>query len=157
MIGIRAGSIAVGGGAIATYTDQLCSIVNSTFVGNTQAYDGAALGGGAICAENAQLSEDTFMTVLHCSFKDNYDAANQGSAILSVDPTMVVEVGNSIFEDTQGVVLDVRNDASIVSLGGNVATDDTTTTYTQNPEAVVLLNQGDSDTVSYTHLTLPTT
>ncbi|MGB0259396.1 MAG: choice-of-anchor Q domain-containing protein, partial [Coraliomargarita sp.] len=141
------GSIAVAGGAIATYTIEPCSIINSTFVGNSQQNDGG-LGGGAICADNALLSNTTEMQILHCSFKDNFDAAEQGSSILSNREGMKVRVGNSIFEDTQGRVLNVRGNGAIDSLGGNVATDRTVTTYVQDlPEGVVLLDQS-SDKLS---------
>jgi len=137
-------STAQGGGAVSVYTDGEASIINSTFVGNLQGNAGGA-GGGAIYAENSDLSGSFILKVEHCTFKDNLDEAISGSAILSSAAYMTVQVRNNIFSDQQGVVLDVLGGGLFDSLGGNIATDATSTTYTTGgaPQSIVLLDNAD--------------
>jgi len=136
------GSTAKAGGAISVYSALASSITNSTFVENQQENAGGD-GGGAIYAENADLAEFFNLQVEHCTFSNNSDAAISGSAVLAASAGLRVNVRNNIFADIQGRVLDVLGGGEFKSLGGNIATDSTVTTYTQGgqPQNVILLNQ----------------
>lgn len=134
------GSTAKAGGAISVYASVPASITNSTFVDNEQTNAGG-LGGGALYAENADLAQFFNLRLEHCTFSNNIDAAHSGSAVLSSSAGLKVQVRNNIFADAQGLVLDVLGGGRFDSLGGNIATDATTTTYTQGePQNVTLLN-----------------
>ncbi|WP_269526453.1 Ig-like domain-containing protein [Coraliomargarita parva] len=150
-----ASATAVAGGAISVYTTYDSSIINCTFSENLQAGTGA-FGGAAIYAENADLSDFFFLQVEHCTFYNNEDTMLSGSAILAASTGMVVVVRNNIFADEQGLVLDVLGGGAFESLGGNIATDATLTTYTQGGVAqnITLLGQP-TDQVSTDPLLLP--
>jgi len=137
------GSEAKGGGAISIFSTGDSSITNTSFVGNQQE-NGGGYGGGALYAEIADLASSFDLHVEHCTFSDNIDAATSGSAILSTSAGLEVVVRNNIFSDSaglSGVVLDVLGGGRFDSLGGNIATDSTDTTYTQSgSQLVTLLN-----------------
>ncbi len=135
------GSTAQGGGAISIYSTGNSVIRNSTFAWNTQESAGG-YGGGAIYAENLNLSRFFDLHIEHCTFADNLDAADGGSAVLAVTAGLKIHVKNNIFSDQQGRVLDVLGGGRFQSAGGNIATDGTVTTYTQGgqPQNVTLLN-----------------
>lgn len=127
------GSTAKGGGAISVYTFLPSSITNSTFVENGQENAGG-LGGGAVYAENADLALFFDLQVEHCTFRNNTDAATSGSAVLAASAGLRVHLRNNILADaegTSGLVLDVLGGGRFDSMGGNIATDPTLTTYTQ--------------------------
>lgn len=146
-------STAFSGGAISVVTTQASVIRNSTFVGNAQ-LNGGGLGGGAIYAENSEASQSFDLLVEHCTFKDNTDAANNGTSILASTAGLEVIVRNNIFGDTSGSVLDVVGNARIDSMGGNVATGDPTTIYTDDPRDISILDDAD-DLVNTDALLLP--
>ena len=138
------GSTAKAGGAISIYTTTDSTIRNSTFVGNLQDSSGG-LGGASIYAQNSLVSDFFNLLVEHCTFSGNTDATLNGSAILSSTLGATVQVRNNIFADaagTSGVVLDVVGAGVFETLGGNIATDSTQTTFTQGgtSQNVVLLD-----------------
>lgn len=135
------GSTAQAGGAISVYTTVDSLIRNSTFAHNFQEGPGG-FGGGAVYAENGDLASTFNLRIEHCTFADNSDAAASGSAILSSAAGLNTYVLNNIFADQEGLVLDVLGGGQFISLGGNIATDATTTTYIQGgqPQNVTLLN-----------------
>jgi VCBS repeat-containing protein len=135
-----AGSIARAGGAVSIYTSVPCSITNTTFVENRQDNPGGD-GGGAMYVENADLSVFFNLHLEHCTFRNNTDAKLKGSAVLSASAGMKSHVRNNIFADQQGRVIDVLGGGRFTSLGGNLATDATTTTYTVGAQNVTLLDQ----------------
>lgn len=139
------GSTARAGGAISIETVGESSIVNSTFVENRQDNNGG-IGGGAIHAKNFDVSDFFDLSVEHCTFLNNSDVSNNnnpsGTAILSSTLSMRVHLRNNIFADEQGVVLDVIGGGRFISMGKNIATDATTTTYTQGSQHVTLLDHG---------------
>ncbi len=149
------GSTAEAGGAIFIYANGDSLIRNCTFLNNFQE-SGGGLGGGALCAEVADISGFLDVLVEHSTFQNNTDASDHGSAILSNKSGTTVRLRNSLLVDEQGGVVDVRGSGAIDSLGGNIATDDTITTYTQpgQPQNVTLLDDV-SDLRSTDPLLLP--
>ncbi len=135
-----AGSTAKAGGAISLSTTLACNIRNCTFVENQQ-LNISGIGGGAVLALNTDVSKDVDVLIEHCTFKDNTDAAGNGSALLTANSGMTTQLRNNILADVEGLVLDVVGGGFAESLGGNIATDDTVTTYTlNNQQNVILLN-----------------
>ncbi len=134
-------ALGLGGGAISLYTDLPCAFTNTTFSGNRQA-SANGFGGGAIYAENFTPSTELAVSVTHCTFGDNFDAADLGSSINANVFGTVVSVRNSVFADGQGRNLEVQGAGRIVSLGGNVSDDPTRTTLVQGgqPKLVILLS-----------------
>ncbi len=134
-------ALGLGGGAIAIYTDEPCSFVNTTFSGNRQTSLNG-FGGGAIYAENLDSSTLLEIEVNHCTFAENRNAAGKGSAILANSFGTEVRARNSIFADGQRANLEVRGAGRIVSDGGNVSDDSTRTILTQGglPKAIVLFS-----------------
>jgi VCBS repeat-containing protein len=135
-----AGSIAKAGGAVSIYSSVPSSITNTTFVENRQDNPGGE-GGGAVYAENSDLAGFFHLQVEHCTFLDNTDAKTKGSALLSASAGMVARLRNNIFADQQGQVIDIIGGGGIDSLGGNIATDATVTTYTVGSQNITLLDQ----------------
>ncbi|WP_367871018.1 Ig-like domain-containing protein [Luteolibacter sp. Populi] len=131
-----------GGAAVSLYTDAACSFLNTTFSGNSQPAP-TGFGGGAIYAENFTPNHLFQTTITHCTFAANSDAANKGSAIHSNVSNTRVTVSNSIFGDVSARNLQVAGGGQILSGGGNLARDNTSTTLIQGgvPQQVVLLNQ----------------
>src|SRR5690606_18121984 len=76
------GSIAQSGGAISVFSFLPSSITNCTFVGNRQENAGG-YGGGAVYLENSDPSESSHPRIEHCTFFNNVDARDMGSALLS--------------------------------------------------------------------------
>lgn len=136
---IVTGETALGGGAISIYSTEVILINNSTFVRNRQE-DGGGLGGGAIFAQNSDITGAFTPLIEHCTFSDNYDEANSGSAILSSTTGTTIRIRNNIFADEQGLVLDVLGGGRFDSLGSNIATDLTLTTYTGSPQNTTILD-----------------
>ena len=131
-----------GGGAVSLYTSAQCDFINTTFVGNSQAAP-TGLGGGAIYAENLTPSVVFNVGVTHCTFSSNSDAANQGSSIHSNVANTRVKLVNSIFADFSARNLAVAGTGEILSGGGNLSNDNTTTTLIQGgvPQETVLLGK----------------
>jgi VCBS repeat-containing protein len=138
------GSIAEAGGAISVYSTADVVINNSTFVGNRQEASGGT-GGGALYLENSSIIGFFTPSVEHCTFLNNYDEAFSGSAIMAVTTGAEVSLRNNIFADEQGLVLDVLGGGRFASLGSNIATDFTLTTYTQGGAQNITLLDDPSD------------
>jgi len=135
-------SSGLGGGAISLYTKEACTILNSTFAGNSQSAP-TGFGGGAIYVEN-DTPDRLFQTaVTHCTFSGNIDAANKGSSIHGNVSNTRVLVSNTIFADFSARNLQVAGGGEIVSNGGNLSNDNTTTTLIQGgvPQQATLLNK----------------
>jgi hypothetical protein len=132
----------LGGGGISLYTAQPCSFVNCTFSGNLQQSPNG-FGGGAIYVENFNPIGELPIRVIHCTFAGNDDLADSGSSIHANVFGTFVTVRNSIFADGLGRNLEVAGAARIVSQGGNISDDPSTTTLTQGgePELITFLNQ----------------
>ncbi len=138
------GSIAEAGGAISVYSTADVVINNSTFVGNRQEASGGT-GGGALYLENSSIIGFFTPSVEHCTFLNNYDEAFSGSAIMAVTTGAEVSLRNNIFADEQGLVLNVLGGGRFASLGSNIATDFTITTYTQGGAQNITLLDDPSD------------
>ncbi len=135
---------AFAGGAISVTTTQASVVRNSTFVGNEQRNAGGD-GGGAIYAENSVVSVGFDLLVEHCTFKGNSDAADSGTSILASTRNLEVTVRNNIFGDVQGSVLDVAGDPRFISQGGNIATNNPTGIFTDDPGDIALLDDSIDD------------
>lgn len=135
-------SSGLGGGAISLYTNKTCSIVNSTFAVNSQSAP-TGYGGGAIYVENDTPDRLFQTTVTHCTFAGNTDASNKGSSLHSNVSNTRVRLTNSLFADFSARNLQVSGGGEIVSDGGNLSNDNTTTTLIQGgvPQQAVLLNK----------------
>lgn len=149
------GSQAQGGGAISIYTTGTSIINNSTFVENSRTNTSEDFGGGAIFAENGDLAQFFYLDVEHCTFLDNTDAGNNGGAILAKNSGLEVRVRNNIFALSNIVgspddlpTLDVLNGGQFLSLGGNIVTDSTQTTFTQGGNQNVFLLDSSIDDLS---------
>ncbi len=127
-------SLGQGGGGISIYTDQNCSIANTTFAGNQQlAVSG--LGGGALYVENLEPGLELDVPVVSCTFHENIDAANQGSSIRPNVFNTFVLLQNSILADGRGKNLDMDHSGTVLSLGGNISDDSTATIFSSGGAA----------------------
>lgn len=135
-------SSGLGGGAVSLYTNLSCSFVNSTFSGNSQGAP-TGFGGGAIYIENDTPTHFVQTTVTHCTFAGNNDSASNGSSIHNNVSNSRVLLTNNIFADFSGRNLVVVGGAEMLSAGGNISNDNTSTTFIQGgvPQLAVLLNQ----------------
>lgn len=135
-------SAGLGGGAVSLYTNQACSFSNTTFSGNSQAAP-TGFGGGALYIENDTPTQFVQTTVSHCTFSGNLDASNNGSSIHNNVSNSRVLLANNIFADFSARNLKVVGGAEILSAGGNISNDNTTTDFIQGgvPQQAVLLNQ----------------
>lgn len=135
-------SSGLGGGAVSLYTNLACSFTNSTFSGNSQSAP-TGYGGGAIYVENDTPTRFVQTTVTHCTFAGNSDASDNGSSLHNNVSNSRVLLSNSIFADFSARNLRVAGGAEILSSGGNISNDNTSTTFIQGgvPQAAVLLNQ----------------
>jgi VCBS repeat-containing protein len=121
-------SVGQGGGGISIYTDQTCTIANTTFATNRQnAVTG--LGGGALYVENVDPGTELDVLVVNCTFHDNRDVANHGSSIRPNVFNTFVQLQNTIVADGQGKNLEMDDSGTILSLGGNMSDDSTTTSF----------------------------
>src|SRR5205085_11101608 len=121
-------SLGKGGGGISIYTDQDCSIVNTTFSANQQRGPGG-VGGGGLYVENLDAGHEMDVFVTTCTFRDNTDA---GGSATSIRPNVFdanVFVQNCIFADGQGSNLYLDGSGMILSLGGNISDDSTRTIF----------------------------
>ncbi|MEY4917409.1 MAG: hypothetical protein RL616_1322, partial [Verrucomicrobiota bacterium] len=117
-----------GGGGVSLYTYWPCSIVNTTFATNRQdAFVG--LGGGALYAETADAGMELSVPVLSCTFRDNRDAATNGSSIRPNVFNTVVKLQNSILADGQGKNIEMDLSGAVLSFGGNISDDSTATIF----------------------------
>ena len=141
-------SAGLGGGAISLYTNQACSFTNTTFSGNSQSAT-TGDGGGALYVENLTPTQLVQTIVSHCTFAGNLDAAiaggnpdKGGSSIYNYVANSRVLLTNNIFADTSTRNLKVAGGADMVSNGGNLSRDNTTTEFIQGgvPQQAVLLN-----------------
>jgi VCBS repeat-containing protein len=130
-------SLGQGGGAISLYTSKPCSFVNTTFSDNRQSGSGG-FGGGALYIENSEIGWEFTIDVDHCTFRDNVDAAGNGSSIRAEAFNTWVWVRNTIVADGNGQNLGVEAGARIISLGGNVSDDSTQTIFSQGGEPYVV-------------------
>lgn len=137
----------LGGGAVSLYTDQTCEFVNTTFSANLQR-SAAGFGGGALYAENSDPIAMLPVTVEHCTFAENQDAAGGGSSIHANVFGTLVAARNSIFADQRGKNLEVSGAGEIISDGGNISDDATRTILTQGgqPKDIYLLDQASDQT-----------
>jgi len=135
-------SLGLGGGGVSIYTDRACSFVNTTFSANRQRST-SGFGGGAIYAENYTPATELPVSVVHCTFAQNQDAAVLGSSLHANVFGTVITVRNSIFNDLSGLALEVAGSGEIISQGGNICDDLTRTTLMQGgqPQSIVLLDQ----------------
>ncbi|WP_193211276.1 Ig-like domain-containing protein [Luteolibacter marinus] len=135
-------SSGLGGGAVSLYTNASCSFLNTTFSGNQQAAP-TGFGGGALYVENDTPNRFFQTTVTHCTFTGNIDASNLGSSIHSNVSNTRVLLTNSLFGDFSARNLQVAGGGEIVSNGGNLSNDNTTTTLIQGgvPQQAVLLSK----------------
>ncbi len=117
-----------GGGGVSLFTDQSCTLVNTTFDGNQQSSAGG-LGGGALYAETSDPGTEFDVDVLSCTFHGNGDAAGSGSSILPNGFNTVARLQNTIVADGKGKNLDGDHGGSILTLGGNISDDTTSTTF----------------------------
>ncbi len=145
----------LGGGAVSLYTELPAVFRNSTFSGNQQR-SASGFGGGAIYVENYDPIADLSVQVTHCTFAGNSDAANQGSSIHANVFGTDVLLKNSVLADGQGRNLQVGGAGRIISQGGNVSDDATTSTLIQGgvAQAIVFLD-GTGDLPSATVLLGP--
>ena len=127
-------SLGQGGGGISIYSDQDCFIANTTFSGNQQLAE-SGLGGGALYVENMDPGLELFVPVVSCTFNENTDAANQGSAIRPNVFNTYVLLQNSVLADGQGKNIDMDHSGTVVSLGGNISDDSTATIFSAGGEA----------------------
>jgi VCBS repeat-containing protein len=140
-------SLGLGGGAVSLYTTQPCSFVNSTFSANRQqAANG--FGGGALYVEISDPAAALEVTLAHCTFADNLDAAENASSVLANVLNTVVTVRNSVFADGRDRNLGADGAGRIQSAGGNVSDDSTRVILTQAgvPKAIILLDQASDRT-----------
>jgi VCBS repeat-containing protein len=131
-----------GGGAISLYTNEKCSILNTTFSGNIQASTNG-IGGGALYVENFAANRLFNTVVTHCTFAENIDLSAQGSAVHNNVSNSRIDVTNTIFNDFSSRNLMVAGGGQIVSAGGNISDDNTSTTFIQGgvPQEAFILNQ----------------
>ena len=119
-----------GGGGVSLFTYLPCSIVNTTFATNRQNAIGGT-GGGALYASTSDPGLELDVDVFSCTFHDNRDNANHGTAICpDYGPNTEVNVQNTIVADGQGKNIDLYWGGLVVSLGGNISDDVTGTTFT---------------------------
>ena len=139
-----------GGGAISLHTNESCALSNVTFSGNEQG-GASGIGGGALYVENSQTSLPLAVSVVHCTFTENSDESDKGSAIRTNVFNTAVSLQNCLFADGDPNPLDPSGAGRIVSLGGNVANDDAVVFLSQGgvPQTLLLLDQS-SDRVSQT-------
>jgi VCBS repeat-containing protein len=135
-------SSGLGGGAVSLYTNAACTFTNSTFSGNSQAAP-TGYGGGAIYVENDTPTNFVQTNVTHCTFAGNADASNNGSSLHNNVSNSRVLLRNNVFADFSARNLKVAGGAEILSGGGNISNDNTTTDFIQGgvPQLAVLLNQ----------------
>jgi|GEM_PF-1043302 len=135
-------SSGLGGGAVSLYTNAACTFTNSTFSGNSQAAP-TGWGGGAIYVENDTPTSFVQTNVTHCTFAGNIDASNSGSSLHNNVSNSRVLLRNNVFADFSARNLKVAGGAEILSGGGNISNDNTTTDFIQGgvPQLAVLLNQ----------------
>ena len=121
-------SVGQGGGGISIYTDQSCTIADTTFATNRQnAVTG--LGGGGLYVENVDPGVELDVFVVNCTFHDNRDLSNHGTSIRPNVFNTYVQLQNSIVADGQGKNLEMDDSGTVLSLGGNLSDDSTTTTF----------------------------
>ncbi|HUF64156.1 MAG TPA: Ig-like domain-containing protein [Verrucomicrobiales bacterium] len=132
-----------GGGAISLHTSQRCDLFNVTFSQNVQGSENG-VGGGALYVENANVESMSFdVNVTHCTFFENVDEAHLGSAIRTNVFNTRLNLRNCLLADGDPNPLDPNGAGRIISLGGNVADDDTRVTLSQGgvPQTLILLDQ----------------
>ena len=134
-------SAGLGGGAVSLYTNHACSFTNTTFSGNSQSAP-TGFGGGALYVENDTPTQFVQTTVSHCTFSGNLDASDNGSSLHNNVSNSRVLLTNNIFADVSARNLKVAGGAEIISNGGNISRDNTTTDFIQGgvPQQAVLLN-----------------
>ncbi|CAA6692983.1 MULTISPECIES: Ig-like domain-containing protein [unclassified Lentimonas] len=137
-----------GGGAISLYTNEDCVITNTTFAQNVQA-GAQGFGGAALYVENTVPLNLFRVEIQHCTFSENTDAAAAATSLCAVTGNTLALVGNSIFADGAGHNLLIDGGAEIVSEGGNISDDDTTTLLVRSgsSQQIKLLSK-DSDITS---------
>lgn len=141
-------SVGQGGGGISIYTDQNCTIANTTFATNQQSAV-TGLGGGGLYVENADPGSELDVFVVNCTFHDNRDAANHGTSIRPNVFNTYVQLQNSIVADGQGKNLEMDDSGTVLSLGGNISDDSTTTSFSTGGNATnIVIFHPPSDYVS---------
>ncbi len=150
-------SSGLGGGAVSLYTSRACTFTATTFSGNRQ-QTASGFGGGAIYAENFDPQVIFPVTIAHCTFSGNTDAAGQGTSVHANVFNCRVTARGSIFADSSQRNLHVAGGGQILSAGRNLSNDAARTTLIQGglPQSVTLLNHA-TDKVSTDPLLLPLT
>jgi len=123
-------SSGLGGGAVALWTDLPSVFENCTFSGNQQGSP-TGYGGGGIYAESYSASFPVPIAVTHCTFAENLDASAKGSSIHSNVAHTEVILRNSLFGDGSSRNLQVAGFGEILSEGGNLSDDNTSTALIQ--------------------------
>ena len=123
-------------------------ITNTTFAQNVQG-GAQGFGGAALYVENTDTLSLLRVNIQHCTFSENTDEAAAATSLCVVAGNTLALVKNSIFADGAGFNLFVSGGAEIVSQGGNISDDDTTTLLVRsgNPQQIALLSE-DSDITS---------
>jgi VCBS repeat-containing protein len=148
-------SSGLGGGAVSLYTTRACTFTATTFSGNRQ-QTAAGFGGGAIYAENFDPQVILPITIAHCTFAGNTDAAGQGTSIHANVFNCRVTARGTIFADSAQRNLHIAGGGQIFSAGRNVSNDAARTTLIQGglPQSISLLNHA-TDKVSTDPLLQP--
>jgi len=148
-------SFGLGGGAVSLYTTKACVFTATTFSGNRQ-QAAAGFGGGAIYAENFDPRVIFPVTVAHCTFSQNVDAAGRGTSLHSNVFNSRVTARGTIFADAAQRNLHVAGGGQILSAGRNLSNDAARTTLIQGgqPQSISLLNHA-TDKVSADPLLQP--
>jgi VCBS repeat-containing protein len=148
-------SSGLGGGAVSLYTTKACTFTATTFSGNRQ-QTASGFGGGAIYAENFDPQIIFPVTLAHCTFTGNVDAAGQGTSVHANVFNCRVTARGTIFADSAQRNLHVAGGGQILSAGRNVSNDAARTTLIQGglPQSVSLLNHA-TDKVSTDPLLQP--
>ena len=121
-------SFGEGGGAISFYTYWPCTILDTTFATNWQNAVGG-LGGGAIYAETADAGTEFDLYILNSTFHDNRDLAGHGTSIRPNVFNTIVQLQNTIVADGQGRNIEMDQSGAVISLGGNISDDATSSTF----------------------------
>ncbi|WP_160164644.1 Ig-like domain-containing protein [Pedosphaera parvula] len=131
-----------GGGGISIYSDLPCVIANTTFSGNRQ-LSGGGLGGGAMYVEDLDPGVELDVFVVNSTFHENTDAAGHGTSIRPNVFNTVVQLQNTIVADGQGKNLEMDQSGAIISLGGNISDDATSSIFSAGgaPVATTILDQ----------------
>src|SRR5882724_2266163 len=121
-------SFGQGGGGLSLYSDQRCDLVNCTFAANQQLAP-SGLGGGAVYAETIDSGVEFDVFVHSCTFHENFDAAGHGTSVRPNVFNTEIFLQNTIVADGHGKNLEMDQSGDVISLGGNISDDGTTSIF----------------------------